>query len=318
MTPSLSTYIDRVFIADIPAGAKLVAVVLRRLQGSNDRSWPSIKEIGDRAGGLKKRTVLDALASLRAAGFVEVHERWRGAARLPSEYACALPLVRESAPAPVRESAPPPVRGSAPPGAAESTTPWCGLTGGVVRESASHLSKQIKEEDQERGDARAFARAGPPLVLGIVAPRLAARKVNAYPGDHAVQVWERVLEGHPDAVAVRTAGIHRVLEPVEIAARRFALKRRPELGGAALHAAIEATLEEFASRFIAERRATARLSGRAPQIAPEYWAEACARAFANGGVMATPNAARAPGARPSQGGAPDSDPAALAAFLEEV
>jgi hypothetical protein len=299
VTPTLSTFIDRVLRAELSAGAKLVGVMLRRLQGGSDYAWPTVDELGARVG-LGKRATLDALAQLRKAGFVEVHDRRHMC--LSSQYVCTLPQVRASAPALVQESAPGEVHESAHrpirtlDQVQESAPASCTSARDLVQIGASHLSKQFKEEVQERESA-------PTLVV--------------YPGNAARVAWELAVS-KSGGIAMDTAGPHRELVAVEAAAERVIRMRAPALAARDLVAKRDELLDEWARDFVAERRASAESKGGAPRLKAVWFAEACEEAAAAGGRMPTPNLSRGPALKPTRLGKPDVAPEVLDAARAEL
>lgn len=287
-TPSISTFIDHVCRAELTAGAKLVGIMLRRLQGANDRTWPSVKELGDRVG-LGKRAVLEALAQLRAAGFVDVRERrGRDLARIPSEYACTLPPVRDAAPPPMHDAAPGSVHEGALPDARERTEAPCTETSTPVQIPALHLSKQIKEEDQER--ERAPAPADPLL--------------DEFPGSAARVAYERAVEA-ANGIAVDAAGDHAELAKAEEAAERVIRMRYPRIAAHEIRARRDELLNEWAPIYVKDRSAGARAKGKTVRLKAKWFAEAALEAAAAGGRMPAPHLEANPAA-PSIGAFPVS------------
>ena len=143
MTAPLYQYIDAVFVADLPSSAKVIAVCLRRMQGSNDATWPKCAEIQARTG-MKRSAVLDGLAQLRAAGFVEAREDRRHM-HAGTVYVCVLPtsadpdLGPRSADPDVALDRGPPIR-----------TPRSADPDTEVRRSGPPR-KTVTEDDQEDG-----------------------------------------------------------------------------------------------------------------------------------------------------------------------
>ena len=288
MTPKMSDYIDLVLAADLTPAAKLVAILLRRIQGSADYSFPSTAEIGKRIG-IARRGTLDALAQLRKAGLVEVHER--RSLRLSSQYVCTRPHVQDDAPEHVHESAPAQVQNGAPAhvhGAApvqvhepasgqvqDDALSRCSAVHVQVQNGALHLLKQITEEDQKRESAHA------PETFVV------------YPGNAARVAYERAVM-RVGGVAMDGAGVVRELELAELAAERVIRLRAPKLAARDVIAKRDELLDEWADDWVADRQASARANGGTVRLKALWFAEGCLEAAAAGGRMPTPKLSKSP------------------------